>query len=196
MIPELEFSLGDPRNVPVTVAKKFTGEQFPHTNAGLEAAMVVLTTQHEKTLPPGQTPLLLHQIVARKDSIIRETEQMSALALAEGDFEAAILTANYLHAYGEIDYQDSLGGEAFELSLRTHRALSGMVFSRFAHVDPFLRVAAPRLLTDLDALKKTGKTAEEIKILRTIIHEAALNGTLGEDAKQQFDPFAVVAILK
>ena len=194
MCPERSFSPQDPEFAFIGMAQMFTGEDYPNNPRGLSAAKAVLVAQHERIMPPAPTRAKLQQLIAQKDPVIEVTEQMAALALGTDDYETALTAANFLHAFGDIDYKDSLGGEVFELSLRTHRALTERIRDRFAARDPFLRVTGGQIFAEIEQLRRQGNSPRELELLRGIIHTVAVNGTLGEGAKQKFDPFAVVHI--
>lgn len=95
---------------------------------------------------------------------------------------------------GEIDYKDSLGGEAFDLSLRTHRAFAERIRDRFSVSDLHLRLKGHQIFAEIEMLRQQGNSLKELELLRGVIHIVALNGTLGDKAKQKFDPFAVVQV--
>ncbi len=194
MSPERSYTPRDPEFAFLGMAHMFTGIDYPNNPQGLNAATAALREQHERIMPPAPTRARLQQVVAQRDPLIRMTEQMAAIALDADDYEAALLSANHLHAYGEIDFKDSLGGEAFDLSLRTHRALAERIRNRFSSSDPYLRVVGGQMFTEIEQLRNQGDSPRELELLRGIIHTAALNGTLGAEAKQRFDPFAVVHI--
>lgn len=194
MSQEHQFSPREREIAFLGIAHKFTGINFPYNAQGLRAATAALRSQHEKIMPPTHTRVQLLQIVAQQDPIIRTTEQMAAIALEEDDYEAALSTANHLHAYGEINCKDSLGGEAFDLSLRTHRALAEKIRDRFSASDSYLRFAGTKMFAEIEENRQKDNFVRELELLRGLIHMTAINGTLGEKAKQQFDPFAIVQI--
>lgn len=191
---ERPFSPRDPEFALIGLAQTFIGLNYPNNRQGLIAARAALVVQHERVMPPAPTRARLKQVVAQREPVIGITEQMAAIAIDADDYEAALAAANYLHAFGDIDYKDSLGGQAFELSLRTHRALSERIRDRFSALDPFLRIAGGKMFREIEQLRQQNDSPRELELLRGLIHMIALNGTLGEEAKQKFDPFAVVQI--
>lgn len=194
MSQERQFPPIDPEFAFLGLAHLFTGIDYPHNPQGLRDATAALRSQHEKVMPPTRTRVQLLHIVAQRDPIIRTTEQMAAIALDADDYETALSTANHLHAYGEIEYKDSLGGEAFDLSLKTHRALAERIRDRFSASDSYLMFAGTKMFTEIEQNRQKGNFPRELELLRGFIHMTALNGTLGEKARQQFDPFAIVQI--
>lgn len=194
MSQERQSSPIDPEIVFLELAHMFTGINYPHNPQGLRDATAALRSQHEKVMPPIHTRVQLLQIVAQRDPIIKATEQMAAVALDSDDYGAALSTANHLHAYGEIDYKDSLGGEAFDSSLKAHRAIAEKIRDRFSASDSYLMFAGTKMFTEIEQNRQNGNFVRELELLRGFIHMTALNGTLGEKAKQQFDPFAIVQI--
>lgn len=194
MSPERSYSPRDSEFAFIGMAHMFTGVSYPNNSQGLSDATAALRAQHERVLPPAPTRARLQQVVARRDPLIRMAEQMAAIALNTDDYGAALTAANHLHTYGEIDYKDSLGGEIFELSLMIHRALAEIIRDRFSACDPYLRMVGGQMFAKIEQLRAEGDAPRELELLRGVIHMTALNGTLGEEAKQNFDPFAVVKI--
>lgn len=192
--PERSFTPQDPEFAVIGMANMFFGREFPNSRQGLNEALSALRVQHEKVMPPTSSRTQLLQIVVQKDPVIETTEQMAAIALEDDDYESALLTANHLYAYGEADFNDSLGGEAFRLSLSTHRLLAQRIRDKFSTQDPYLRVAGQMMFSEIEQLRSQGNKQRELELLRGIIHTVALNGTIGESAKQRFDPSALVHI--
>lgn len=196
MNPERPFSSGQPEFAVIGVARMLTKIEFPNNRLGYATAIALLKEQHDRTQPPTATRLQLQQLVAQEDLVIQMTEQFSAIALDDEDWQFALMGANHLHAYGDIDLKDSLGGRAFALSLQHHRALAERIRAKFTTTDRFLSGVGAPMIAEIEALRTKGDTQRELELVRGLIHTVALNGTLGEEAKRQFDPFAVFNIEK
>ncbi|OGY12399.1 MAG: hypothetical protein A3F61_04045 [Candidatus Blackburnbacteria bacterium RIFCSPHIGHO2_12_FULL_41_13b] len=194
--PERPFSSGQPEFAIIGMARMFAGREFPNNRYGLAEAMVLLREQHERTLP-GLIGARLHYMVAQDDLlVVATTEQLASLALENDDYQDALMGANYLYAYGDVDFRGSLGVGAFALSLGYHRAFAERVRDRFSSVDPYLTTFGEQMFEEIQGIRTRGDTYRELGLLRAIVNTVALNGTLGEKAKQQFDPFAVFYIEK
>ena len=191
--PERPIHPADPRFSFISMASMLTGEIYGLNNSGLQEATTALRTQHAK-ISLQMAPETLRRTVETKDPVIKATEESAVKSIKEGDFEAALESANYLNEYAEIDYKDSLGGEALQLSLETHRLFAATVLARYSDVDPFLKRGFPGMVSDITYAAATKNFAKELELIRGMIHMTALNGTLGEGAKQKFDPFAIGTI--
>ncbi len=196
MNPERPFSSGQPEFAIIGMARMFVGHEFPNNRLGFAAAMALLREQHDRTLPPAPTRTRLQQVVAQEDLVITVTEQFAALALDQDDWETALMGANHLYAYGDTDLKDALGGRTFALSLQHHRALAERIQARFTATDRYLSGIGVPMAAEIEELRARGDTQRELELVRGLIHIVALNGTLGEEAKRQFDPFAVFNIEK
>ena len=147
--PERPFLPMDPEFAVIGMAHMFTGVNYPNNRQGLADARAALVAQHESVMPPVPTRARLQQVVAQREPVIGMAEQMAALALDDDDYETALAAANHLHAFGDIDYKDSLGGHAFDLSLQTHRALAERIRERFSTRDPYLRVVGGQMFREI-----------------------------------------------
>ncbi|GEM_PF-5617861 len=194
MSQERRFNPLDKESAYIQMARSFTGENYPDNKTGLKNAKAAMEAQHEKIMPPTRSREQLIRIVAQKNPIIETNEQFAAIAMEEDDYETALGTTNHLFAYGDIDYKDSLGGEAFNLSLRAHRALAEKIRENFSTRDLYLRSAGNKVFAEIEQLSIQGEFAKELEVLRGVIHMVAINGTLGEKAKQRFDPFAIAKL--
>jgi hypothetical protein len=133
-------------------------------------------------------------MVVQRDPLIRTTEQMATLALDAEDYPAALSAANHLHAYGEVYLKDAVGEEAFDLSLGVHRRFGTVIYDKFGGRDVFLRHSGAWVFKDIATAVGNGDRPREYTLIRSIPHVTALNGTLGPEAKQLFDPFALGSI--
>lgn len=194
MSQEHRFSSQDPEFALLGMAQMLTGVDYPNNPVGVGAAEAMLKAQHAIVMPPVRSRATLLHLVAQRDPIIQMSEHKATLSLEADDYETALQAANHLHAYGDIDYKDSLGGEVFDLSLRTHRTFAEKIRGRFSANDPYLRFAGRQIFMEIEELRRLGNQPQELILLRGIVHTVALNGTLGEKAKRQFDPYALVEI--
>lgn len=175
----------------ITIASQFIGKEIPFTDMGTRAARVILEAQHKKILPSIDR-VVIQRAVAVHDPIIELTEQTASLSLSEEDFETALLGANHLYAYAEIDHNDSMGGRSLNLALRVHRQFTEVIQGRFLTTDPYLRIGWQRISPDIERFRKSADYLSELQLLRGVVNMVAFNGTLGEKAKSWFDPFAIL----
>src|SRR5215211_1947158 len=113
MSPEQRFTPMDEEFAIIGMASTFLGREFVNDRIGYENALEALREQQAKVAPPADAARI-SQLVAQQEPVVEITEQMAALALAQGDYETALSAANHLYAYGEVDFQDGLGGRAFD----------------------------------------------------------------------------------
>lgn len=195
MTRESSFSPQDPEFAYIGMAQQFTGQNYPNNESGLEQARAALEVQHQSTLPPIIDKMQAYELI-KEGAVIDMTEQMAALAIRDGDYDAALLTTNHLFFYGDIDFQDSMGGRAFNHSLNLHRALAEKIQIEFGARDQFLRFLQRSVFSDAEQLRRQGSYDRELQILRGFVHMVALDGTLGSEARKRFDPHAVAAFSK
>lgn len=186
------FTPMDPELAIIGMAHAFLGIDFSNDRPGLQLALAALEEQHARVQPPVPDQLRITEVVVERNPVIRVSEQMAAIGIESEDYELAIGATNNLFAFGEADYQDSLGGEAFGLSLNAHLDLARHIVEKFSEVDPFLRVAGRRVFEEASTDCEQGDSHKGLGVLRGLIHTVALNGTLGEAAKSKFDPYSVV----
>jgi hypothetical protein len=189
-----EFTPLDVEFAVIGMAEAFSGADFPNDRQGLHLALIALQEQHDKVQPPVPDLLKITEVVIERDPIIKLSEQMAAMGTESEDYELALAATNNLFAFGEADYQDSLGGDAFGLSVRAHRDLARHIVEKYSATDPYLRVAGLQVLDEALADLDHGDAHRGLKVIRGLIHTVALNGTLGEAAKAKFDPYALLNI--
>jgi len=174
------------------MAQMYFGREFSNTDAGFEAAIKALDEQHVRVQPPVPDKLRITEVVRDEHPVIDIAEQMADMGIALEDYELALTAANHLYAFGDVDYQDFLGGRAFNAALQVHRRFYDLVNERFSDVDPYLRGAGQIMSADIADMQAQGKLYEELRLRRAVIHMLAFNGTLGDAARALFDPFAVI----
>lgn len=187
-----EFGRNDPELAIISMANMFFGKVFPNNRAGFAEAIQGLREQQQRIKNPMPRNKIL-QMVANNDPQIFHTEHMVARALEANDVEAALLLLNHLFEYGEIAHQDFAQSQPFELSLNMHRKLAARLRTEYAKVDPYLREHGEAMFTEIEQLREEGNFHRELQLLQGIIHAVVVNGTLGEEAKKHFDPFAIIS---
>jgi hypothetical protein len=191
--PEREFRPGSIEADVMAIVRKFTGTPYPLNSFGLTLAHIDMQNQHARVRL--RTPISeVRGLVIRKDPIIRSTAEDTMQFGVARQYAQALQSANFLHEYGAVDHQDSLGGEALNLSLNAHRLLMGMLLTDFRETDSFLSTKWDRLSPEIDRSVEAGDRAREEYLLRMAIHSVVLNGTLGEDAKEYWDPYALITV--
>lgn len=188
--PEFGF-INEPWREITQIGREFTGVDYSDDRRGYNNALSALKAQHARVklaLPPD----LIRELVRRNDPIIGQTATRVVEALNQSAWADALRDANALYAYGDIAYKDFTGGEALDSALAVHRTFSGRLRERFGTTDPYLRNFVIRMDPEIAVLRQGGRKAEELELIRGNIHTVALNGTLGDEAKQYFDPATVL----
>lgn len=99
-----------------------------------------------------------------------------------------------MHQFGEVDYSDSLGGDAFRQAVAVHRMLSGVAIPQLLESTADVQMLVGFMMKDLLPAVEQDELAKELNITRDMIHMAALRGLLGKGSKEYFDPSAIVTI--
>ncbi len=174
----------------IELADTFFQRSFPSTDHGYTAARKALIEQSKKVTPSPTTQELIRR--NSEKGFFRKFETGITKALEEERYALALKNANQLYAYGEVDRRDfgsSYG--IYGLSLKAHRTLADNVITRFSDQDQYLTTNSVQITDKYRCLKKRDDHGE-LMFLRRVIHRVALNWTLGDSARQQFDPFAVL----
>lgn len=182
-----------PKDVLFGIASKFTGKHYQRNRWGEEEAFIVLQNQHKEVMPEI-TGLQLFRDILRKPQTVRLIGQMAVSALDQDNYPQALYSANYACKYAETDYMDCLGGGAIEIALKVHRIFAEKIREAFFYNDPFLKRHEGNMLVEINDLRRQENHMGELVILREMVHSVALNGTLGEEAKRFFDPFALLDV--
>lgn len=192
--PEFERSLNENDGVLLEMAFLFDGVDYCEggSKKELQRAKDILNQQHRKVMPKFTRDKMF--VLARNDSLINAFLQTFNNALSKNNFPDALGSLNSLYAFGNIVYMDSLSGKGFAASLEAHRTFADRILHDFIDNSQLWAPYKKSMLNEVAVHRKQGGPAKELGKLRQIIHLTALEGTLGEAAKQQFDPFAVVAI--
>lgn len=160
----------------------------------LQRAKDVLTAQHRKVMPKFTKDKMY--ILSQNESLINAFSQTFHHAILKNNLAIALGSLNSLYAFGNMDYNDSLGGKAFYATLEAHRTFADIILNDYIDDNQILSPLKKRMLAEIAHYREQNEPLKEVNKLRQIIHVTILDGTLGEDAKRQFDPFAIVAIEK
>jgi len=173
------------------MANMFFGRRFPNDDAGYEAAVLALYEQHVKIQPRVPDQLRITEVVIEENPLIVFSEDMIDAGLDDSDYEVVMTAANYLFVFGEADYNDSLGGRAFQASWGAHSKIAAHIREKFGDSDPYMLGGGERMITEIAEMERVD-THRGLQLARGLIHTVAFNGTLGPEARQQFDPYAVL----
>jgi hypothetical protein len=188
--PESEYRPESKAAHIIRAARKFTDRQYPLNGFGLTIALTDLQNQYLRTRLTTPRPEVV-RLVRSRAPIIEETANESLEASATGRYAEALRTANMLHGYAEVDMEERLGGEAVNLSLNAHRTLLGLAGldpDAAERVTPELR----RIAAAVQAASYEGEREKEYGLVRKAVHTMVLDGILGEEAKEHWDPYAVI----
>jgi hypothetical protein len=158
----------------------------------IQRAKDILTAQHRKVMPKFTRDKM--HMLAQNESLINMISQTFHNAFLKDDLATSLRYLNNLHAFGNFDYLDSLGGKAFTASLEAHRTFAKRISDDFIDKSQLLSPYKESMLDEVAVYREQNEPSKELGKLRQLIHITALEGSLGEKAKQQFDPFAVIAI--
>lgn len=193
---EIEPSPEDKDGILLEMAFMFDGVDYCNggTREELQRAKKILIDQHRKVMPKFTREKVY--VLAQNDSLINAFSQTFHNALLKDNLSVALGSLNSLHAFGNMDYNDSLGGKAFAASLEAHRAFAKKIFNDFIDYSQHLSPLKKSMLVEIAHYREQREPAKELSKLREIIHLTTLHGVLGEDPKRQFDPFALKIIEK
>lgn len=192
---EPAFLPEDAQYVVIAMANILFGIDYSNDQTGFELALSALNEQHARVQPPVSDQFGVAGLVVRQNPVIKRSEEKAATAVGDGDYGLALEYTNHLFVFGETDYLDSLGGRAFTSSLRVHLDFARLIVERFSANDPYLQVTGRRSYEEAKVQYDHGNFYQGLAQLRGLIHIAALAGTLGDAAKSNFDPYAIVRII-
>ena len=189
--PENRFGPQDREYGFLGLAERVSGRNFPNTDDGFTEAIAAMQEQHQKVMPGfshDEVALLVNQWES-----VHLAEVLAHMTLRNEKLGEAVYFSNQLFVYGEVDLQRDLGNRAFQISLSFHRQFANLIKERFSKTDPYLIEAGRVTFSDIDQSREIGDQQLELSVLRMVIHGVALNGTLGEKAKENVDPMALVS---
>lgn len=187
---EGRFRPSDPEFAFLGVAGALAGRMFENSDQGYTEAIATMQARHQQVMP-RYTPEEV-EVLVRRGEPVEIAEALGELSLDRGEFADAMFFGHQLYAYGEVDRQRDLGNQAFQTSLRFHRSMAEEIERRFGEVDPYLRMSGRETLVDAQRLREVGDEEDELRVLRGLVGVVALNGTLGEEAKENVDPMAIM----
>ncbi|MBI3341599.1 hypothetical protein HY024_00590 [Candidatus Curtissbacteria bacterium] len=186
-----------PESSLVALAQMVFGEQFEVTDEVIEAILKRFLQRHNQLLPPGSAQVGEHRKIALHPLIVSGIEEVAEDALNDGDYLQALERANDLNFYGELALAADGDNMAFMNVLTVagfHRDFANHVRERFGASDPYLVAHGQETFNAMDAAWKGRDFHRALVIGRGIVHRVVLNGTLGAEAREAFDPLALIGI--
>lgn len=175
----------------LSLVHMLSGIKFSHDRTGLSQAYKMVRQRNERLLYPDNDINLIKNIRTRGK--IEKLEEEAGEAISKGVYIQSLKLSNWMYAYGNTDLTYRLGGKALQASYRYHKYLGMHVARNFLHKDPYLKKYFFRFYDDVVQARKQNDFLKELALWRAMIHVVALNGSLGEPARQYVDLLALVS---
>lgn len=195
----LEYSI-------IQLARKMFGVKHRATPANLRMILPVLIDQHRRVTTVQGSPNIkevadilserLEILALNMNPVVR-----NSLGKVHGD---VLMLANRIHVIAQNNDSDpTVNMNNRIISWRVHEALAGLLLQRYSD-DPFLNSVSGLITEERKKLRRQVvdpvPTLEQLAAMtafdRGIVHAVALNDTLGEHARDQVDPFAILPELE
>ena len=181
----------------ITIASEFSQLNLEMNDKGYQNACEILIEQHKRiSFPFRETREDLLQLATNESNTTQFVETRDELGIDVSNYYNALTNANNLFNCAQKDIQESLNYFMFNFALKNHRKLFNNIYVNFKMTDPLLTKSGIKILNELEMVVNSNDQVNELHILRGVIHRIALNGTLGDEAKKCFDPFALVILLE
>ena len=163
--PERRVRPGSDEYFFLTLARLVSGKTYPSNYGGIRRATKDMRVQHERVRL--QIPRLdVRGMVQRREPVIREPSEQVTRAIQDENYPDMMRGLNDLFGYADIDYHESLGGEALALSLNAHLASYKKLDERFRTTDRFLIMAGDRIPSQIQQDEASGNVWREHYLLR------------------------------
>lgn len=178
------------QNEIVLLATQYSGAD-PDRNELSYIQAVDFLNQHQRKLI-GALPKNLSMFTRKWDGVANIAGGF-VKTMREGDLDFALYLSNLLYFCGETEVTDGLAERrAQKVSLLAHRALQTAIFEQYRNSDSYLQRNGTTLESNLRVVRRHGTPRDEITVIRVIVHNVALNKTLGQFGYRYADPIALI----